>query len=50
MPWTMKPMPKVVGIIRHMSGSPVGGRYAWRREGERHRWDPDTIAALRGLK
>ena len=25
---------------------PVGGLYAWRRDGERHMWDPDTIAAL----
>jgi len=25
---------------------PVGGIYAWRRDGERHMWDPDTIAAL----
>jgi glutamate synthase (NADPH/NADH) large chain/glutamate synthase (ferredoxin) len=25
---------------------PVGGRYAWRREGEHHMWNPDTIALL----
>ena len=25
---------------------PVGGLYAWRRDGERHMWNPDTIAAL----
>ena len=25
---------------------PVGGRYAWRRDGEAHRWHPDAIAAL----
>ncbi|MCC6332374.1 MAG: glutamate synthase large subunit [Myxococcales bacterium] len=24
----------------------VGGSYQWRREGERHKWSPDTIAAL----
>ncbi len=24
----------------------VGGAYQWRREGERHKWNPDTIAAL----
>ncbi|MCC6748884.1 MAG: glutamate synthase large subunit [Deltaproteobacteria bacterium] len=23
-----------------------GGRYAWRREGERHLWQPETVAAL----
>ncbi len=26
---------------------PVGGLYAWRRHGERHAWNPDTITALR---
>jgi glutamate synthase domain-containing protein 2/glutamate synthase domain-containing protein 1/glutamate synthase domain-containing protein 3 len=25
---------------------PVGGIYAWRREGERHMWNPETVAAL----
>jgi glutamate synthase domain-containing protein 2/glutamate synthase domain-containing protein 1/glutamate synthase domain-containing protein 3 len=25
---------------------PQGGLYAWRRDGERHMWDPPTIAAL----
>ncbi|MEZ4403484.1 MAG: glutamate synthase large subunit [Kofleriaceae bacterium] len=25
---------------------PVGGRYQWRRRGERHAWTPATIAAL----
>jgi len=25
---------------------PVGGVYAWRRDGEQHMWNPDTIAAL----
>jgi glutamate synthase (NADPH/NADH) large chain/glutamate synthase (ferredoxin) len=25
---------------------PVGGRYAWRRDGESHMWNPDTIALL----
>ena len=25
---------------------PVGGIYAWRRDGERHMWNPDTIALL----
>ncbi|HVW17407.1 MAG TPA: glutamate synthase large subunit [Solirubrobacteraceae bacterium] len=25
---------------------PVGGVYAWRRDGEKHMWNPDTIAAL----
>ena len=25
---------------------PVGGVYAWRRGGERHMWDPETIAHL----
>jgi glutamate synthase (NADPH) large chain len=27
---------------------PVGGRYRWRREGELHKWNPATIAALQG--
>jgi glutamate synthase (NADPH/NADH) large chain len=25
---------------------PVGGLYAWRRRGERHKWNPTTIATL----
>ena len=25
---------------------PRGGVYAWRRDGERHMWDPETIATL----
>ncbi len=25
---------------------PVGGIYAWRRDGERHMWNPETIALL----
>ncbi|MBA3748129.1 MAG: glutamate synthase subunit alpha, partial [Solirubrobacterales bacterium] len=25
---------------------PVGGIYAWRRDGEHHQWNPDTIALL----
>ncbi|MBL8912165.1 MAG: glutamate synthase large subunit, partial [Archangium sp.] len=24
----------------------TGGQYQWRRDGERHKWNPDTIAAL----
>ncbi len=30
----------------HASLLPQGGVYAWRRDGERHAWDPPTIAAL----
>ena len=30
----------------HASLLPQGGVYAWRRDGERHAWDPATIAAL----
>ena len=30
----------------HASLLPQGGVYAWRRDGERHAWDPQTIAAL----
>ncbi len=30
----------------HEALLPVGGIYAWRREGEFHQWNPDTIAAL----
>jgi glutamate synthase (NADPH/NADH) large chain/glutamate synthase (ferredoxin) len=25
---------------------PVGGVHAWRRDGERHQWNPDTVALL----
>ena len=25
---------------------PAGGLYRWRRDGERHGWNPDTVAAL----
>ena len=28
------------------NGLPSGGRYQWRREGEYHMWNPDTIAKL----
>jgi glutamate synthase (NADPH/NADH) large chain len=28
------------------AGLPVGGLYRWRRRGERHKWNPATIAAL----
>ena len=30
----------------HASLLPQGGVYAWRRDGERHAWDPPTISAL----
>jgi glutamate synthase domain-containing protein 2/glutamate synthase domain-containing protein 1/glutamate synthase domain-containing protein 3 len=30
----------------HAQLLPQGGIYAWRRDGERHAWDPGTIAAL----
>ena len=30
----------------HASLLPQGGVYAWRRDGERHAWDPATISAL----
>ncbi|HXV53761.1 MAG TPA: glutamate synthase-related protein, partial [Solirubrobacterales bacterium] len=30
----------------HADLLPQGGVYAWRRDGERHAWDPETIAAL----
>ena len=30
----------------HAKLLPQGGVYAWRRDGERHAWDPQTIAAL----
>jgi glutamate synthase domain-containing protein 2/glutamate synthase domain-containing protein 1/glutamate synthase domain-containing protein 3 len=31
---------------RHEDLLPVGGVYAWRREGELHLWNPETIALL----
>ncbi len=31
---------------RHEDLLPVGGVYAWRREGELHMWNPETIALL----
>ncbi|MCW2967834.1 MAG: gltB [Solirubrobacteraceae bacterium] len=33
---------------RELSGDllPVGGVYAWRRDGEKHMWNPETIALL----
>jgi glutamate synthase (NADPH/NADH) large chain/glutamate synthase (ferredoxin) len=44
----------VVGTATSSSGSggsydallPVGGVYAWRRDGERHIWNPETIALV----
>jgi glutamate synthase (NADPH/NADH) large chain/glutamate synthase (ferredoxin) len=42
-------------LVRHTRGYPahdpdellpVGGIYAWRRDGERHMWNPETIALL----
>ena len=30
----------------HADLLPQGGVYAWRRDGERHTWDPETIAGL----
>ncbi len=30
----------------HDDALPVGGDYRWRRTGERHKWNPATIAAL----
>ena len=41
-------------LIRHTRGFPhaqsellpVGGIYAWRRDGEHHMWNPDTISLL----
>ena len=32
--------------VDHEQLLPVGGIYAWRREGEHHMWNPDTIALL----
>jgi glutamate synthase domain-containing protein 2/glutamate synthase domain-containing protein 1/glutamate synthase domain-containing protein 3 len=33
--------PRAVGDLL-----PVGGIYAWRRDGEKHLWNPDTIASI----
>jgi len=30
----------------HAALLPQGGIYAWRRDGERHMWDPETVAGL----
>ena len=30
----------------HADLLPQGGVYAWRRDGERHMWDPETVAGL----
>ncbi len=30
----------------HAKLLPQGGIYAWRRDGERHMWDPETVAGL----
>ena len=30
----------------HQDLLPQGGVYAWRRDGERHMWDPETISSL----
>ena len=30
----------------HSDLLPQGGVYAWRRDGERHMWDPETVAGL----
>ncbi len=30
----------------HAELLPQGGVYAWRRDGERHMWDPETVAGL----
>ena len=32
--------------VAHEDLLPQGGVYAWRRDGERHMWDPETIATL----
>src|SRR3712207_3965365 len=31
---------------RHEDLLPVGGVYAWRRDGERHMWNPETVSLL----
>ncbi len=30
----------------HAALLPQGGTYSWRRDGERHMWDPETVAGL----
>ncbi len=32
--------------VRHDQLLPVGGVYAWRRDGEHHMWNPETIALV----
>ena len=32
--------------VRHDDLLPVGGVYAWRRDGEHHMWNPETIALV----
>jgi glutamate synthase domain-containing protein 2/glutamate synthase domain-containing protein 1/glutamate synthase domain-containing protein 3 len=34
------------GRAEHSSLLPAGGLYQWRRDGERHIWNPDTVALL----
>jgi glutamate synthase domain-containing protein 2/glutamate synthase domain-containing protein 1/glutamate synthase domain-containing protein 3 len=34
------------GLLTAEELLPVGGVYAWRRDGEHHMWNPETIAAL----
>src|SRR5262249_62288749 len=34
------------GISSHDDLLPVGGIYAWRRDGEHHIWNPETIALV----
>jgi glutamate synthase domain-containing protein 2/glutamate synthase domain-containing protein 1/glutamate synthase domain-containing protein 3 len=36
----------VGGISSHDELLPVGGVYAWRRDGEHHMWNPETIALV----
>jgi len=33
----------------HAQLLPQGGVYAWRRDGERHMWDPETVAGLQAV-
>jgi glutamate synthase (NADPH) large chain len=33
-------------LTLHPEELPVGGHYQWRRRGERHKWNPATLAAL----
>ena len=45
-----EPLPAHVGDAllpaAHTALLPQGGVYAWRRDGERHMWDPETVAGL----